>query len=221
MATENVMAIAQNAVRDNLIVEYFHMGFNYEEILDCLLLDHEIHIGLRQLKRVLAKSNLGRRKFSDFDDILTALEHELNGSGSIVGYRSMWQKLIVDHHLSVSKEFVRHALKILDPEGVEKRSKNRLQRRQYNGKGPNFLWHLDGYDKIKPYGFCIHGCIDGYSRQVMWLEVGRTNNHPGVIANYFLNCVQRIGGTARVIRGDMYGAPEVPLNTVFIYLYRG
>ena len=37
----------------------------------------------------------------------------------------------------------------------------------------------------------------------MWLEVGRTNNHPGVIANYFLNCVQQVGGTARVIRGDM------------------
>lgn len=111
--------------------------------------------------------------------------------------------MIVDHHLSVSKEFVRSALRIMDPEGVEIRSKNGLHRRQYNGKGPNFIWHLDGYDKLKPYGFCIHGCIDGYSRQVMWLEVGRTNNHPGVIANYFLNCVQSVSGTATVIRGDM------------------
>ena len=23
------------------------------------------------------------------------------------------------------------------------------------------MWHLDGYDKLKPYGFAIHGCIDG------------------------------------------------------------
>ena len=22
----------------------------------------------------------------------------------------------------------------------------------------------------------------------MWLEVGRTNNHPGVVASYFINC---------------------------------
>ena len=129
------------------------------------------------------------------------IQNEPSGSGSIVGYRSMWQKLVVDHHLAVSKEFVRKALKILDPEGVNKRSRNRLQRRQYNGKGPNFIWHLDGYNKLKPYGFCVHGCIDRYSRQVMWLEVGHTNNHPGVIANYFLNCVQQVGGTARVIRG--------------------
>lgn len=115
----------------------------------------------------------------------------------------MWQKMIVDYHLSVSKELVRNALRIMDPEGVERRSRHRLQRRQYYAKGPSFIWHLDGCDKIKPYGFCIHGCIDGYWRQIMWLEVERTNNHPGVIANYFLNCVQKIGGTASVLRGDM------------------
>ncbi|EDO37933.1 predicted protein [Nematostella vectensis] len=115
----------------------------------------------------------------------------------------MWQKLIVDHQLSVSKEFVRNALLILDPDGVERRSRNRLRRRQYNAKGANFFWHLDGYDKLKPYGFCIHGCIDGYSRRIMWLEVGRTNNHSGVVASYFLDCVESVRGTARIVRRDM------------------
>ena len=28
--------------------------------------------------------------------------------------------------------------------------------------GPNYAWHCDGYDKLKPYGLPIHGCIDGY-----------------------------------------------------------
>ena len=28
-------------------------------------------------------------------------------------------------------------------------------------KGPDFVWHIDGYDKLKPYGFPIHFCIDG------------------------------------------------------------
>ena len=32
----------------------------------------------------------------------------------------------------------------------------------FSRKGPNYLWHMDGYDKLKPYGFCIHGAIDGY-----------------------------------------------------------
>ena len=62
----------------------------------------------------------------------------------------MWQRLTVDHDLVVAKETVRHALRILDPEGVDERLRHRLQRRQYKGRGPNFLWHIDGFDKLKP-----------------------------------------------------------------------
>ena len=31
------------------------------------------------------------------------------------------------------------------------------------------MWHIDGYDKLKPYGFCVHGAIDGFSRRIMWI----------------------------------------------------
>ena len=150
--------MADNDLRNHMIEEYFHLGFNYGEIIDCLFLNNGIPLSLRQLKRILAKKNLGRRRFSNLDEIADAMEEELKGSGSIIGYRSMWQRLVVDHKLSVSKEFVRNALRIMDPEGVQRRSTHRLQRRQYHAKGPNFIWHLDGYDKLKPYGFCIHGC---------------------------------------------------------------
>lgn len=124
---------------------------------------------------------------------------------------------MVDHKLSVSKEFVQNALRIMDPEGVQRHARHRLQRRQYHAKGPNFIWHLDGYDKLKPYGFCIHGCIDRYSRQIMWLEVGHTYNHPGVVASYFIDCVQNVGGTACVIRGDM-GTENMRIAAIQRYL---
>ena len=58
---------------------------------------------------------------------------------------------------------------------------HRLVRRRYYARGPNYVWHVDGYDKLKPYCFCIHGAIDGYSRKILWLEVADTNNHPTVI----------------------------------------
>ena len=61
---------------------------------------------------------------------------------------------------------------------------------------------VDGYDKLKPYGFCIHGAIDGYSRRIMWLEVGRSNNNSRVIASYFLGCVNELSGVPRIISGD-------------------
>ena len=50
--------------------------------------------------------------------------------------------------------------------------------------------HAGGYDKLKPFGFSIHGCIDGFSRRILWLEVQRSNKNPRLIARYFLKCVK-------------------------------
>lgn len=44
-------------------------------------------------------------------------------------------------------------------------------RRAYWSEGPSHVWHMDGFDKLKPYGIAVHGCIDGYSRKVLWLKV--------------------------------------------------
>ena len=46
-------------------------------------------------------------------------------------------------------------LAITDKVGTAQRKSRRLNRRIYLNKGPNYLWHLDGY------GIAIHGCIDG------------------------------------------------------------
>ena len=110
--------------------------------------------------------------------------------------------------MSTDKKTVRQLLKIMDPQGVESRSKHWLRRRQYRTVGPNHLWYIDGYDKLKPFEFCIHGAIDGYSRRIMWLEVGPSNNDPFVIAQYYLDCVRMTGGIPKIIRAD-YGTENV------------
>ena len=78
----------------------------------------------------------------------------------------------------VDRETVWIAMKSLGPEGVSARSRHKLQRRLYNAREPNYVWHIDGYDKIKPYGFAIHGSIDGYSREILWLKVLAINDNP-------------------------------------------
>ena len=83
-------------------------------------------------------------------------------------------------------------MKVADPEGLKKRFGNRLKKRVYKNPGPNYCWHEDGYDKIKQFGFAIHGCIDGCSRKIIWLEVSNTNNDPKVIASYFLNAIKKL-----------------------------
>ena len=47
-------------------------------------------------------------------------------------------------------------------------------------------------DKLKPYGFPVHGCIDGYSRKILWLKVCRTNNDPTVTGKHFSDTVTSI-----------------------------
>ena len=104
------------------------------------------------------------------------------------------------------------------------RSGHRLRTRKYSTKGPNYLWHIDGYDKLFIYlfiyiqhiltfmavgvrsdvgfGFCVHGAIDSSTRKILWLEVSGSNNDPGIITKYYLDYVRQIGGTSRVIRAD-------------------
>ena len=145
---------------------------------------------------VSSKGLSQRRNHSELRDIIAAVEQELEGSGSLIGYWQMHQRLQIDYGLVVSKETARLTLKTLDPSGVERRSQHKLKWRSYSAKGPNFIWHLDGYDKLKPFGLCIHGSIDGYSRRILWFEVGTSNNDP------FLDCVKQVGGVPRRVWSD-------------------
>ena len=83
----------ENYERDDLIVKYFHLGLKYSEILLFLASSHGIQLSLRQLKRVLTKRGFGRRKmYSSTDNVIQAVEKELNGSGNSIGYRTMHQR---------------------------------------------------------------------------------------------------------------------------------
>ena len=61
------------------------------------------------------------------------------------------------------------------------------------------MWHIDGHDKLKSYGFSIHGCIDGFSRRLIWLEVNTTNKLPEFIAQYYLDACKADDGTEHAL----------------------
>ena len=42
-------------------------------------------------------------------------------------------------------------------------------RRVYNVEGPHHVWHHDGHYKLIRYGLITHGCVDGYSRAIIYL----------------------------------------------------
>ena len=113
------------------------------------------------------------------------------------GYRSMWHTLCIVHGITVPRNEVQKLMKELDPEGCDLRRRRKLQKREYTSPGPNFAWHVDGYDKLlklKDYGFPIHGAIDGFSRKILWLRVTKTNDDPAVTASFYLKCVREQAG---------------------------
>ena len=168
---------------DRFIHKYFMEGLTFPEIVLVLASKHRIFTSERTVKRHASSMRLFRRKFkSDVMDVALFIQDELERSGQLHGYRWMYWKCRKSG-LVVSQEDTRNLLRVLDSDGVETRRRKRLKRRDYSNNGPNDVWHVDGYDKLKPYGIAIHGCIDGFSRKIVWLEASRTNNDPSVIAS--------------------------------------
>ena len=195
------MADAQE--EENIIKEYFNRGFKYEEIIEFLSKNHSITMSIATLKRRLKQYGL-QRKNADYDIDLVREEIRtiLDGPGCIAGYRHVWHTLKLQG-ISVPRSVVRNLIKQLDPEGVQERKAHKLQRRTYRNRGPNDVWHCDGYDELKPFGFPIHASIDGWSRKILWLYVTRSNNLPQNIAAYYLEAVRDLGGCPMKLVTDL------------------
>ncbi len=84
-------------------------------------------------------------------------------------------------------------LSIVDPDGVKERRRNAIRRRVYQTSGPNHVCHLDGNNKLKKWGFGIHGAVDGFTRKLLWLKVSSTNYDPLVVATFYLNHIKEHG----------------------------
>ncbi|XP_024118870.1 uncharacterized protein LOC112140200 [Oryzias melastigma] len=186
------------------INEYFNSGHTYDVILDLLRTNHQTFISMRTLKMHLKNAGLFRRSnYSPQNEMIRAILTELRGPGQLFGYRTMWQILKQKHNLHVKRDIVMRLLRQLNPQGLALRSRRRFTRRTYHSMGPNYIWHVDGYDKLKPFGLALSGCIDGFSRRMMWLVCGSTNNNPSVIAHHYLNCVRDLGVVPMRLRTDL------------------
>ena len=188
--------------RHAIIKNYFSAGFSNQEILAFLSSHDGLEISLRQLHKYLRRLGLFRRRSKDdLNNVILKMKREISSSSSCFGYRLMHQKLR-QMGVTTDQETVKLTLKALDPEGVICRSRNRLKRRMYISTGPNNMWHIDGYDKLKPFGFSIHGRMDGYSRKIIWLKALPSNNGPKIIADIYIKCISKSMIVPKILRAD-------------------
>ena len=204
----------------DLIKNYFRQGLRYSEIVDLVNDVHGGTLSLRQLHRILRTLDLYRRRNkTSYNELITRINDALHGSRECFGYRLMSQWLLSEG-IVTDRETVRIILKELDPVGVSCRSERRFRRRIYLSKGPNFIWHLDGYDKLKPYELAIHAAIDGWSRKLLWLSVGSTNNDPKVVASYFIGTISQLELRPKCMRSDR-GSENVVISGIQRFFNRG
>lgn len=72
-----------------------------------------------------------------------------------------------------------------------------IVRRVYSVPGPNSLWHIDGNHKLIKWRLVIHGCIDGYSRLITYLQCS-INNRAATVLTAFLHACETYGVPSRV-----------------------
>jgi hypothetical protein len=85
-------------------------------------------------------------------------------------------------------------VKQLDLVGLSRRTNDlNRKRREYIVLGPNFIWSIDGHDKLAHWGFQIYGCIDAYLRNIIWMYVGTSNHTTQSVLRQYLNVCSTTG----------------------------
>ena len=94
--------------------------------------------------------------------------------------------------LRIQRKRLRESMTRVDPQNTALRWGVVVSRRTYQVPWPNSLWHLDGHHALIPWKIVVHGCIDGFSRRIMFLRCN-SNNRAETVLNLFLDATNRDG----------------------------
>lgn len=115
--------------------------------------------------------------------------------------------MIIGHLLKagiiVQRARIRASIHRVDPVNTALRRSVTVRRRVYHVEGPNCVWHLDTNHKLIRWRIVVHGCIDGYSRTLVYLRCA-DNNRALTNLSFFVDGVRNYG-LPKKVRTDLGG----------------
>jgi hypothetical protein len=97
-----------------------------------------------------------------------------------------------------------------DPIGVSRRLNDfHRTRGDFRVLGPNYLWSIDGHDKLSYWGFQLYAGIDAYSRYITWIYIGNSNRTSFSVLRQYLDTLKSEKIQPWLIRSDKGG--ETPM----------
>jgi len=205
-----VMSKKRKLIDPDLVYSLCESNISWNEIAN------ELHVSRSVLYKWRKDSNFQGPKIN-VDDI------QLNQliSNNIEGQPRRGEVLVGAYisslGLDVTRNQLRKSLHRVDSDGILFRKTKPIQRRVYSVAGPHHLWHHDGNHKLIRWGIVIHGCIDGCTRNIIYLAA-RDNNLSQSVFDLFINGVSRYQLPDRV-RGDKGG--ENVLVAQYMISHRG
>lgn len=206
---------------------YVGRNLKRTEILDYMRRDYNnYHWSLRTLARRLQYLNISYIDYeTPVDRVREIVEEEVSGPGGRLGYRALNLKLRTNHDIKVPRNVVYNVLCEVDPEGLEERrivKKEKKEKRPFTSKGPLWLISLDGHDKLCGYQnftfpLGVYGCLDTFSRKVLFLFVCFSNSDPNVIGKRYLKYLNDTRTFPRFLRIDR-GTETGKMCTIHAYI---
>lgn len=206
---------------------YVAQNFRRKEILDFVRRDYGQYVwSLPTLARRLKEFGIAYIDYTtNIEAVREAVNEELDGPGKLLGYRAMNLKLRTEHDVKVPRHLIHTVMQELDPEGLEERSvrkKKKKKKKPFHSDGSLWLVSLDGHDKL--YGYQnwtfplgVYGCLDTFSRKILFLFLCYSNSDPNVIGKRYLQYLYETKTLPRYLRIDK-GTETGKMCTIHAYL---
>ncbi|KAN0139571.1 hypothetical protein V8E53_002600 [Lactarius tabidus] len=168
-----------------ILMLYFHLGMNDMDIATSVM-DHFdpacYSISTHQQKHTVQS--------------IAPLVAEIKKHFPNRGAETIRKALLLENNIRVLRPIISDYLRLSEPDAIFKRW-------TFIAIGPNKMWSLNQHNKFKCYGLFFHISLDLFPGVIHWCKVWWTVRNPKLIACFYLDTAQSIGGIPLVTQSDL------------------